>query len=320
MRLQFHPATALAILTTLALTPSPALSQQYPARPVQIFVGTTAGGAVDIIARALAEDFGSAIGGNFIVINKEGRNNTVAATQVARAAADGYTLGFNAARPFVSDLRTREGIPFELRQIDFLCQLLELPVAIAVPANSRFKTLKELIEAARREPGRINVGAVGAGSVPNLALGVLERVAGVQFNEIHYKGDGENVTALLGGHIDAAVPGLPTVANRGLPILAITSAERVASQPGIPTLKELGYPVVKVGMAGLYAPAGMPAEIRSRLVNACKDASVNGTKLHAVTGRLGQDISYLGPETWREHITADSLENKPIIEQLETAH
>ena len=93
-------------------------------------------------------------------------------------------------------------------------------MAIAVPANSRFKTLKELIEAAREEPGRINVGAVGAGSVPNLALGLLERVAGVQFNKIHYKGDGENVTALLGDHIDAAVPGYrpwPTGACRSWP-------------------------------------------------------------------------------------------------------
>jgi tripartite-type tricarboxylate transporter receptor subunit TctC len=112
--------TAVLLCAQASLAPA----QQYPSRTVQIYVGTTAGGAVDVIARALAEDFGNALGASFIVINKEGRNNTIAATQVARSNLDGYTLGFNAAGPFVSDLHTREGIPFKLSQIDFICQLL----------------------------------------------------------------------------------------------------------------------------------------------------------------------------------------------------
>ena len=308
-----------AVALACCIQAAPAFSQQYPSRTVQIFVGTTAGGAVDVMARALAEDFGNELGATFVVINKEGRNNTVAATQVARSSPDGYTLGFNAAGPFVSDLYTREGVPFKLSQIDFLCQLVELPVAVAVQATSPFKSLKDLVEAARREPGRITVGSVGAGSVPSIALSLLERTAGVQFNKIHYKGDGETVTALLGGHIDAAVPGLSTITNKGLPILAVSSKGRASSQPDIPTLTELGYPIVKVGMAGIYAPAGIPNEIRDRLSVSCRTAATSGVKFRAVTAKLGQEISYLGSQQWQGRIAEDGRENKPIVEQSETS-
>jgi tripartite-type tricarboxylate transporter receptor subunit TctC len=314
MRVVARPLVMLIVLCALTLQ---AQSQQYPSRTVQIYVGTTAGGAVDVIARALAEDFGNVFGSSFVVINKEGRNNTIAATQVARSNPDGYNLGFNAAGPFVSDLHTREGIPFKLSDIDFICQLLELPVAFAVPSTSPIKSLQQLVEAAKREPGKLNVGSVGAGSVPSIALGLLERAAGVQFNKINYKGDGETVTALLGRHIDAAVPGLSTVANKGLPILAISSKARASSQPDVPTLSELGYPIVKVGMAGLYAPAGLPSDIRGKLSGACSDAASNGAKFRSVTANLGQQISYLGPEQWRARILEDGQENKPIMEQLE---
>lgn len=296
-----------------------ARAQRYPSRPVQIYVGTTAGGAVDVMVRALAEDFGNAFGGSFIVVNKEGRNNTIAATQVARSSPDGYTLGFHGAGPFVSDLFTREGIPFELSRIDFLCQVVELPVAFAVQSDSPIKTIQQLVYAAKREPDKITVGSVGAGSVPTIALGLLERAAGVRFNKITYKGDGETVTALLGRHIDAAVPGLSTIANKGLPILAVSTKMRAASEPNVPTLTELGYPIVKVGMAGLYAPTGLANDIREKLAHTCSEVAAKGAKFRAVTSKLGQEVSYLGPEQWRARIIQDGQENKPIIEQLETS-
>jgi putative tricarboxylic transport membrane protein len=313
-------ARSLVALVTFCFQMPCALSQQYPSRNVQIIVGTTAGGAVDIMGRALAEDFGNTFGRTFVVLNKEGRNNTLAATQVARSDPDGYTLGFHAAGPFVSDLHTREGIPFRLSQIDFICQVVELPVAIAVQSASSIRSLSQLVDAAKREPGRLTVGSVGAGSVPSIALGLFERAAGVEFNKIHYKGDGETVPALLGRHIDAAAPGLSTIANKGLPILAISSKSRAASQPDVRTLAELGYPVVKVGMAGLYAPAGLPPAVRDRLSNACREAAVSGPKFRSVAEKLGQEISYLGPEEWRDQIIKDSQENKPIIEQFEASH
>jgi tripartite-type tricarboxylate transporter receptor subunit TctC len=306
-------------LAFLCLTTPYAASQQYPSRNVQIIVGTTAGGAVDIMARALAEDFGNSFGATFVVLNKEGRNNTIAATQVARSAPDGYTLGFHAAGPFVSDLYTREGIPFTLSQIDFICQVVELPVAIAVQSASPFQSLRQLTEAAKREPGKITVGSVGAGSVPSIALGLLEKAAGVEFNKINYKGDGETVPALLGRHIDAAVPGLSTVANKGLPILAVSSKARAASQPNVPTLMELGLPIIKVGMAGLYAPAGLQPAVREQLWKACKQASLNGPKFRSITEKLGQEVSYLGPDEWRDQIIKDGQENKPIIERSEAS-
>jgi tripartite-type tricarboxylate transporter receptor subunit TctC len=306
---------AVAIVFS-AVGVSAASSQDYPTRPVQILVGTSAGGAVDVMARALAEDIRSQLDGTFVVINKPGRNGTIAATQVLRASPDGYTLGFQAVGAFVSDPFTPEGVPYTLDDADFLCQLFEPAVALAAPPDSKFKSVSDVVAAAKRDPGKITVGTVGPGSVPGITVRLFEKAAGIELNEIPYKGDAENVSALLGHDTDLAVPGLSTVANKGVAILASFSQSRSPAYPDIPTIKELGYPVVKFGMVGLFSPAGMPAATRRLLVDACAVAARDGQRVRDASKSLGQEISYVGPTEWRGRIKADGAENKPILEQF----
>jgi tripartite-type tricarboxylate transporter receptor subunit TctC len=306
----------IAASAVLCISPELGLAaSDYPIRPIHIFVGTSAGGAVDIMARALAEDLGNALRGTFVVINKDGRNGTIAAEQVVTSKPDGYTLGFQAAGAFVSDPFTPEGVSYKIDDVDFLCQVFEPAVALAVQPDSPFKTVADVIQAAKQKPGAVSVGTVGPGSIPGIAVRLLEENAGIHLNQIPYSGDAQNVTALLGHQIDAAVPGLTTVTNKGVPILAIFSAQRSRSHSEIPTMKELGYPIVKVGMVGIYAPAGMPGSVRTKLVNACNAAHA-GPRLQEVSHKLGQDIIYLGPTEWRQHIMADRAENKVILDEL----
>jgi tripartite-type tricarboxylate transporter receptor subunit TctC len=312
MKHKIAGAVAILLLSATKL----ALAEEYPTRTIQVLVGTTPGGAVDVMARALAEDLGKSLHATLVVINREGANGTIAAGLVARANPDGYTLGFNAAGPFVSEPFMPEGVPYKLDDLDFVCQLFELSVVLAVPPSSSLKSVSSFVEAAKQAPGAVNVGTVGAGSVPSIALGLLEKSAGIQLTKVYYKGDGETVTNLLGGHIDAGVPGLSTVANKGAPLLGIFSATRDPTQPNLPTFKELGIPAVKVGMVGLYAPAGLPVQTKVKLEDACRAASQSGEVLQTTSQRLGQKISYLGSADWQSRLMADGKENKSIIQQL----
>ena len=291
-------------------------AEDYPTRSIQIFVGTSPGGAVDAMARALADDMGKILGGTLVVANKPGHNGVLAAAQVVRSTPDGYSLGFHAAGAFVSDPYLPQGVPYRLDQVDFLCQVFELQVALAVPRNSPFKSVGDYIHAARLNPGKISVGTVGPGSIPGMTVKLLEKAAGIRLNQIPYKGDADNVTALLGNQIDSAVPGLSTVIHKGPPILGIFGAKRLVSHPNIPTFKELGYPVVKVGMVGLYAPTGLPAQVRTKLISACHATAESGARIHALSQKLGQDISYLDSAEWRKRIIADGKQNKVMLEQL----
>jgi tripartite-type tricarboxylate transporter receptor subunit TctC len=305
---------AMLVLAFPAITPAHA--ENYPDRPVQIYVGTSAGGAADTIARALAQDMGQLLGGTIIVVNKDGDNGTIAATQVVRSTPEGYVLGFGAAGPFVSDPYTPNGVPYTLDQVDFLCQLFEPAVALAVPRESQIKSVSDFVAAAKREPGALTVGTVGPGSVPNITIALFEKAAGIEVNKIPYKGDAENVTALLSGQIDAAVPGLTTLTGKGLPILAIFSAARATLYPEIPTMTELGYPVVKTGMVGLYGPKGLPQTTRDKITNACRDVAKSGPTLPAVAEKLRQEIRYLDSAPWRERILEDGHENQQVMQQL----
>jgi len=315
MRVQKFVAAALVIALPGSAT-APAFADGYPERAVQIYVGTSAGGAVDTIARGLAQDMGQMLSGAFVVVNKEGDNGTIAATQVVRSSPEGYTLGFGAAGPFVSDPYRPEGVPYTLDQVDFLCQLFEPAVALAVPRDSQIKSVADFVAAAKRAPGVLTVGTVGPGSVPNIAIALFEKEAAIQVNKIPYKGDAENVTALLGGQLDAAVPGLTTVTGKGLPILGIFSSTRAGLYPEIPTMTELGYPVVKSGMVGLYAPKGLPESTRDKLANACRDVAKSGPTLKSVAEKLRQEVRYLDPTAWRARIIEDGHENQQVMQRL----
>jgi tripartite-type tricarboxylate transporter receptor subunit TctC len=315
--MRVHKVLAAALFVAFpSMSIGPAFAEGYPERPVQIYVGTSAGGAVDTIARGLAQDMGQILGGTFIVVNRDGDNGTIAATQVVRSSPEGYALGFGAAGPFVSDPYRPEGVPYALDQVDFLCQLFEPAVALAVPRDSKIKSVPDFVAAAKREPGVLTVGTVGPGSVPNIAIALFEKEAGVEINKIPYKGDAENVTALLGGQIDAAVPGLTTVTGKGLPILGIFSSARAALYPEIPTMAELGYPVVKTGMVGLYAPKGLPESTRDRITNACREVAKSGPTLRSVAERLRQEVRYLDSAPWRARIIEDGHENQQVMQRL----
>ena len=314
------PAWSKALVATLCLIATGgAGADTFPARPIQMLIGTPPGGIADTVGRALAESMSKRLGGSVVVLNRDGANGVIAAGQVVAARPDGYTLGFQPAGAFVTQPFLNKNLPYTNADVDFLCQLFELPLAVAVAADAPFRSVGEIVEAARKRPGAVNVGHAGLGSIPQIGFSRLEQVASVKFNLVTFRGDGEILLNVLGRHVDVGAIGLATTSGKPVRVLSVFSGKRVASHPDVPTMSELGYPIVTEGMVGLYTRKGVPADVREKLVGACRDVAVSEEFVRA-TARANQAVSYLGPEQWTARIEADGRQNKAVIDSLPPAN
>ena len=265
-------AAAAAIAATLgAAAPRPALAQDaYPSRPVRVVVPWAPGGAVDTIARRVAQRLSEQMGQPFVVENKAGATGTIGAAEVARAKPDGYTL--------LAMDNTYAMLPYLFHRLPFdhakafqpVTVSAFSPVLLAVGRASPYATLGALIEAARKEPEKVTYGTGGVGSAPHFATEAFQQAAGVRLYHIPYKGAGEAVTAALGGQVDMVMISLGSALGnvRGglLRPLAISGEHRSAALPDTPTFAEAGLPGFGVvNWSGLAVPRGTPAPVVERL-------------------------------------------------------
>ncbi len=247
---------------------------EYPQKPVQILVGFTAGGSADLSARALAEAAKPFFPKTFAVVNRPGGGSVLATSELIKAAPDGYTLGLldisalSVSPHLRSDLPYKPGVE-DVRPI-ISCTIGHL--AFAGKADAPWKTMNELIEYAKANPGKIRVGHAGLGSTSHLHLMSL-KVAGVPLTDVPFQGAAPSITALLGGHIEGVVmsvtPFLPHVRAGKLRYLGYFGDERDSTVPelkDVPTLKELGYNVITEGTPYfIAAPKGTPQRILDTL-------------------------------------------------------
>jgi len=256
---------ATACLAWAALS-QPALAQEWkPERPIEILVGFAPGGSADQIARQLSNAVKDTIPVPVIVINKPGVAGVLAAQEVANAKPDGYKL-FIGGGSETTSVGNHQKIAYDARK-DFtpILKAARLPSVLAVSVNSPYKTMQDLIAAAKEKPEALSYGSTGEGSLFHSTMLAFEANSGLRFLHIPYKGAAEATLALAAGQLDMAF-GAPEEV-RGLidggkirPI-ALFSKERVASLPDVPTVGELGYPVALDNMKGLMAPAGLPEPI-----------------------------------------------------------
>lgn len=256
-------AAACLALTALA---HPAAAQEWkPQRPIEILVGFAPGGSADQIARQLANAVKDTVPVPVIVMNKPGVAGVLAAQEVANAKPDGYKL-FIGGGSETTSVGNHQKISYDARK-DFtpILKVARLPSVLAVSVNSPYKTMQDLIAAAKEKPEALSYGSTGEGSLFHSTMLAFEANSGLRFLHIPYKGAAEATLALAAGQLDMAF-GAPEEV-RGLidggkirPI-ALFSKERVASLPDVPTVGELGYPVALDNMKGLMAPAGLPEPI-----------------------------------------------------------
>ena len=272
---------AVNILSTLlfALAPLGGLAQDaYPSKPVKIIVAYPAGGANDIVARAIGQELAQDLGQAVVIENRSGAAGTIGADAAAKSPPDGYTL-FMAAGAHTLAPSLHAKLPYDIVR-DFAPVSLAalgtylLVVHPSVPA----KSVQELIELAKAKPGALNFASSGAGAPPHLAGVMFQKLAGVTLNHVPYRGDTPAINDLMAGHVQLAFlsiqPLIPQVKAGTLRALAITSGKRSAAVPDLPTVAESGLPGYDIGTWwGLLAPAKTPRPIVDRLATAMRKAT-----------------------------------------------
>ncbi|WP_101675578.1 Bug family tripartite tricarboxylate transporter substrate binding protein [Alloalcanivorax mobilis] len=299
----------------LALTAfSSAHAGDYPDHPVTALVPFPAGGSTDLMARAIARELTDALDTNVVVDNRSGGAGTVGMAALARARADGYTIGVVPAAPLVNQPHMRR-TPYTLDSFDYICQFFESPQALAVKPNSPFHSLDEMVTYAKSHPGELTYGSPGPGSLPNLAMEQFLEKAGVQVTHVPFAGDGPGVTALMGGHVDMYMTMSNVVSDRELQAIGLFSDATLDSLPGVKTAASQGYDMTASWWGGIVTPKGIPDSAKARLVKACEQAS--GTdRLAKVLERLGTQPSYLGGADFRDKVDQVSAINGRLIEKV----
>lgn len=261
-------APVLFALTLIAA--STTWAQSWPTKPVRIIVPYPPGGAVDVVTRRMATKLQEQTGQTFFVENKAGATGTIGINLTVQSAADGYTLVANDTT-FALLPHIFKKLPFD-HDKDLLPMgaFMFAPMAVVVRSESPYKTLDELLRAAKAEPNKLTYGTGGAGTMPHFASEALGIATGVNFMHIPFKGAGEATLALLGGTIDyqiASTPGVIGQVKGGkVRLLAVSGDKRPPALSNVPTFAEAGikgYGVVN--FTGLWAPKGTPAEVGARL-------------------------------------------------------
>lgn len=260
---------ALILLALAAALPMAyAQTGKWPDKPVRVIVPFPPGGTTDVVARAFGPLLAQEYGQQFVVDNRAGAGGALGAEIAARAAPDGYTIcvvtSSYAANAVLHTL------PYDpVKGIAPIGMISILPFILAVHPSVKANNLKEFIELARARPGTLNYGSPGTGSTPHLAVELFQQMTNTKLVHVAYKGDAPALTDLLGGQIQmqvatAVVLG-PHIKAGKLRALAVTTKERSPASPDLPAIGEIvpGYAVD--GWAGMWAPAGMPREIVSRL-------------------------------------------------------
>jgi tripartite-type tricarboxylate transporter receptor subunit TctC len=262
--------TAIAVLLSGVAAAAGVRAQSYPSKPIRVIVGYTAGGAVDIIARAVSQQLQASLGQPIIVENKPGAGTNIALRALIDSPPDGYTLMLT-ANAVAANVSLYQPPPYDLgRDITPIALVGRVPVVLAVSAQSEYTTIEKFIAAARAKPGSVNYASPGNGSTPHLAVELFARAAGISMTHLPYKGGSQAVTDVLGGHVQAvAVNALevqPHVRSGKLRVLVVMTPVRSGIFPDVPTVAESGFPGFEAAVwYGFIGPAGLPAPIVTRL-------------------------------------------------------
>jgi tripartite-type tricarboxylate transporter receptor subunit TctC len=306
MKLMKRAALAVAIA---ALT-MPALAQDYPVKPITVVVSYAAGGNNDLRARQLAVPVAAELGKSVITENRPGASGNIGHATVARAAPDGYTIGIGAMGPLAVNAALFPNMGFDPRDFVPIVLIERAPLVLVTRVDKPYKSLEDVVAAAKARPATLTIGNAGSGGAHHLADKAFEQAAGIEMIAVPYKGGGPAAGALLAGEIDmmfeqtyAALPSIEAGKTRAL---AVTSEKRLPSLPDVPTMAELGYPQATVSnWLGLVAPKGTPPAVVRRLNEAYNKALATPDIRDRIVGP-GNEIGGGTPEAFAAFIESES--------------
>jgi tripartite-type tricarboxylate transporter receptor subunit TctC len=291
-------------------------AQTYPDRVVQIIVPATAGSSADILGRVLAGGMSAQLGKPFVVIDKPGANGVLGSADVARAKADGYTLMHGATYSITLQPLTDKDAGYTVKSFTPICQTFKNDQVIVVPPNSPLKTVRDIVDAAKRKPGALNVGIPGIATIPHLAMVELADQAKVEFNNVPFKGPAEEMQAARSGQIDFAAVPLTAAAGSGLPMPGLFAEARNPALPDVPTFKEQGYDIAPLSFGGLLGPAGIPDEVTHKLESACMAIIKSDAAQRVVKNTLQPTDYFADSAGFARNLEKDVAEKARLVPML----
>jgi tripartite-type tricarboxylate transporter receptor subunit TctC len=314
MQLSIRSALAVAAGLLIAAT---AHAQAWPAKPVRLIVPFPPGGGTDLIAREVTNKVTSS-GYTFVVDNKPGSGGNLGVDAAAKAQGDGYTFVLGQTSNLAINPTLYPKLPYDpVKDLAPVSLVATSPLVIVVGASSPYKTLADIVKAAKEKPGAINFATSGNGTVAHLATESFQKVAGVKLTHVPYKGASQGVTDVMSGQVQLYVSSIPTlighVKSGKMRAIAVTSATRVDDLPQVPTIAESGYKGFEaVTWFGVLGPASVPKDVVAKL-NADLNKALKDPELRKKLGDQGADVAGSTPEQFAKLIRDDIARWAPII-------
>lgn len=281
----------LAAAAALAAAPL-AAQETFPNRPVQLIMPFGAGGS-DAMFRAFAASMSNVMGQQFVVINREGASGRIGTASVAAARPDGYTLLVGPTTPITNLPYTMKDLPYQFDSFDFVCQVFVNPFTLTVRSQSPYKSLKEIVDAARASPGKLNYGHAGVFTGPHINMETLSKQAGIKAQGIPFRGDAAMLLQLLGGDLDFSINSTGAISTRpDVRPIAVFWDRRHPALPDVPTVTELGFPSSPPGYQGVFAPRGLPRPVTESLEKGC-EAATRDEALKGHATRQGVPVMFM---------------------------
>jgi tripartite-type tricarboxylate transporter receptor subunit TctC len=298
------------VTATIALgLAGPAAAQDYPSRPVRIVVPFAPGAGNDLLGRLVATELTKRMNAQVYVENKPGAASQIGTDLVAKSPADGYTLLWTASDGLSGLPAVKASIPYKIPDdFIFIAALTRMQFVLALNPKVPVHSLQELIAYAKANPGKLNYGSAGVGSIPHMGLALFATAAGIDLVHVPFAGLGPALNAVMAGTVEMSLTtppfAKPQVEGGTIRVLAITGAARDAALPNTPTLQESGLPVNVQVVFGLLAPAGLPEPILARIRKEMEEVAKDPAVVERLT-TLGYPVGFMAGDAYRAFILKD---------------
>jgi tripartite-type tricarboxylate transporter receptor subunit TctC len=309
---------ALAVLACLMAGASPSFAQvtEYPAKGLTLIVPFSAGGRTDLIGRIVAQHLSKQLGKPVAVVNKPGASSVLGSQEVAHSRPDGYTVGFFSTSAVTAQYTVPT--PLDLKDFELAAIVNRDPAALAVQESSPWKSLRELVDHARKNPDRLRIGMIPGASAQIFAAG-FAKAADVKLIDVPFKGDNEGAVALAGGHIEVHVA-VPVsykalVEAKKVKILAVAAEDRSPLYGNLPTFRDNGVDLLIGAFHGVYVPKATPPAIVAKLADALEKTMTNPDLVSSMND-VGAGIVFLRGQPAKDFLGQQDATYRTIIENL----
>lgn len=310
------PRVLAGIALACALTP--AIAQDFPTKPIRLIVPFPPGGGTDTLAREVANKVATDTGWTIVTENRPGSGGNIGVDAVAKSAPDGYTLVLGQTSNLAINPTLYAKLPYDPeKDLAPIGLIASAPLVLAIPAQSPYKTLADVVKDAKARPSALNYGSSGNGTVSHLATVKLQQATGTTFTHIPYKGAAQGINDLIGGQIEMYMSSVPTlighIRNGKMRGLVVTSLQRTADLPDVPTVAESGFKDFEaITWFGIAGPAGIPQDIVNKL-NTAFNAALKTEDLQKKYREQGADVLTSTPAEFGKLIHDDRLRWADIV-------